>query len=87
MADAEKQVNGIEAINDDQLDAVAGGANFKLCKYGRNFESEFPEMVCKNCPEFQKEKFDKGEAKKKYKFYCDIFKRTEWKNADVWGFF
>ncbi len=87
MADMEKKVDGIEAVGDDQLDAVAGGAMFKRCKHGSNFEAAFPEKHCENCPDFKKEKFSKAEAGKKYKFECGFFNRIEWKNADVWGFF
>ncbi len=87
MADVEKKVDGVEAIGDDQLDAVAGGKNFERCDYGQCYEASFPERCCKNCPDFKKEKFDKNETAKKYKFYCGVFKRTEWKRTDPWNFF
>ncbi len=64
MSETETKVNGVEAIGDDQLEAVAGGAHLERCDYGQCYEASFPERVCKNCPKFTKEKFDKGEAKK-----------------------
>ncbi len=89
MSDMEKKAmdnaNGLEAVSDDELDAVAGGASAEKCPHqGRYKESEFPEKGCKNCPKFRSYK---GDLFKWHMFCCDHFNRNEKIRFDVWGFF
>ena len=51
MSDTDRN-NGIEAISDDELDAVAGGAGFKKCDRG-HYEAFFPKKDCKGCPDLR----------------------------------
>ena len=48
MSDVNEQANGIEPINDDEMDAVAGGAGFRKCDRG-HYEAFFPKKDCKGC--------------------------------------
>ncbi len=48
MSDIENKVSGIEAISDDDLEAVAGGAGFRKCDRGK-YEMFFPYKDCKGC--------------------------------------
>ncbi len=87
MSEVENKVNGMEKVSDDELEAVAGGAGFQRCSFGNCYESAFPETICKHCPDFEAKEFAKNEAAKQYRFICNNFKKTEWKNTDFWNFF
>ncbi len=81
MTDAEKNVSGIEAVSDDALEAVAGGAFFKKCPRGK-FEAQFPEKICKNCLHFERrDSVEKG----KHLMICYFFDKGELKAKDWWG--
>ncbi len=87
MEDMEKKMNGIETISEDDMEAVAGGAGFKKCSFGSCYEAQFPEKICKHCPDFVGEKFEKEVSAKPYKYTCKVFEKTEWKNIDFWNIF
>ncbi len=81
MSDTEKKNNGIEAINDDELDAVAGGANFERCPR-KQFEIAFPEKQCKGCEHLRCWPQPQGD----FVFECKFFKTNERKDKNPWNF-
>ncbi len=88
MSDSQMKRNGIEPLNDDELDAIAGGlGSGDTCGNGHITQAQFPQACCKNCPEFKGEKFDRNQAVMSYKLQCKFFNRTEWKNTDALGLF
>ncbi len=79
MSDVEKKANGIEPIKDDELDAVAGGANFDRCP-GKQYEAQFPEKACDKCKHFSADRVQG----KTWDMTCSYYKRTE-RRRDIWG--
>lgn len=81
MLDSEKKIGGIEAVGDDELDAVAGGASFQKCERGQ-YEAEFPENDCKGCRYLICTEQHDGA----FFIRCIHFNRSEVKFFNSWGF-
>ncbi len=83
MPDSQIKVDGIQPLNDDELDAAAGGfSGGSTCGNGHITEAQFPQARCKNCPEFKGEKFARNEAVMPYRLQCKFYNKTSWKNTD-----
>ena len=82
MSDTEKKINGLEAIGDDDLEAVAGGKGFKRCDPKGLFEANFPYEKCKGCKELKAYRDWSGGPS--HVFTCRFFDRTERKDSDKW---
>lgn len=87
MSDSERKVSGIEPLDDDELDAAAGGMGGGPCTHGKIGEAQFPQSCCKNCPEFKGEKLDRNQAAMPYKLQCKFFRKTAWRNTDSLNLF
>ncbi len=83
MAEPDRNENGIVAIGDEELEAVAGGANFVKCDR-KIYEAAFPEKKCKGCQHLVSWIFQDNFG---YQFECKFFNKSEHKEKDLWGLY